>query len=106
MNKIRRIPVGLNCPIVLSEEFTAVDDDNVCTAPIMTNKDILELVQISKNIIDADSDDENEMSNAAPASASSEMMNIMKSMHNYSDAHFNGEMNKTKWTISNNLLTI
>ncbi|GFW74043.1 hypothetical protein TNCV_545671 [Trichonephila clavipes] len=29
MNKIRKIPVGLDCPIVLSEEFVAVDDDNV-----------------------------------------------------------------------------
>ncbi|GFT27813.1 hypothetical protein TNCV_10331 [Trichonephila clavipes] len=33
-----------------SKEFVAVDDDNVCTAPIMANKDISEFVQSSKNI--------------------------------------------------------
>ncbi|GFW40193.1 hypothetical protein TNCV_5118761 [Trichonephila clavipes] len=53
-------------PTVSSEEFDTVDDDNVCTAPIMTDKDILDIIQSSKNIIDADSDDENEMNNAAP----------------------------------------
>ncbi|GFT67441.1 hypothetical protein TNCV_2360541 [Trichonephila clavipes] len=36
------------------EEIFAVDDDNVCTAPIMADKDIMELVQSSN----ADSDDE------------------------------------------------
>ncbi|GFX00763.1 hypothetical protein TNCV_4577301 [Trichonephila clavipes] len=46
-----------------SEEFVAVDDDNVCTAPIMEDKDILEFVQSSKNIIDADSGDKNKMNN-------------------------------------------
>uniref|UniRef100_A0A8C4RFJ1 HTH CENPB-type domain-containing protein n=1 Tax=Erpetoichthys calabaricus TaxID=27687 RepID=A0A8C4RFJ1_ERPCA len=54
---------------------------------------ILEFVQSSKNIIDADSDDENEMNNAAPVPTSSEMRNIMKSMRSYLDAHSNGEMN-------------
>ncbi|GFS96474.1 hypothetical protein TNCV_17881 [Trichonephila clavipes] len=49
---------GFRCPIVSSEEFVAVGDDNVCTARIMTYKDILEFVQSSKNIIDRDSDDE------------------------------------------------
>ncbi|GFV92355.1 hypothetical protein TNCV_3949651 [Trichonephila clavipes] len=48
------------------EEFVAVDNDNVCTTPIMMDKSILELVQSSKNIIDADSDDESEMNIAAP----------------------------------------
>ncbi|GFT13638.1 hypothetical protein TNCV_3831091 [Trichonephila clavipes] len=57
---------GLNYPIVLSEAFIAVVDDNVCTAPIMADKDILEFVQNSKNIVDADSKDEHEMNNAAP----------------------------------------
>ncbi|GFX48989.1 uncharacterized protein TNCV_2797801 [Trichonephila clavipes] len=68
MNKIPKTPAGLNCSIVLSEEFIAVGDDNVCTAPIMADKDILEFLQSSKNIIDPDSDNENEMNNAAPYS--------------------------------------
>ncbi|GFT91218.1 uncharacterized protein TNCV_4044491 [Trichonephila clavipes] len=55
----------------------------------MADKNILEFVQSSKNIIDADSDDEK----AAPVSTSSEMRNIMKSMHSFLDAHSNGEMN-------------
>ncbi|GFT96001.1 uncharacterized protein TNCV_312971 [Trichonephila clavipes] len=59
MNKIRKTPAVLDCPIVLSEEFIAIDDDNVCMySPIMSNKDILEFVQSSKNIIDGDSDGE------------------------------------------------
>ncbi|GFX50705.1 hypothetical protein TNCV_2722911 [Trichonephila clavipes] len=49
-----------------SEEFDAVDNGNVCTAPIMAHKDILGFVQSSKNIIDADSDEENKMNNVAP----------------------------------------
>ncbi|GFU20030.1 hypothetical protein TNCV_1191741 [Trichonephila clavipes] len=58
------------CPMVLSEEFIGVDDDNVYRAPIMEGKDILEFVQNTKNIIDADSDDEKEMNNAAPVPTS------------------------------------
>ncbi|GFW80667.1 hypothetical protein TNCV_3235191 [Trichonephila clavipes] len=50
-----------NCPSVSSEDFIAVDDDNVRTSPIMADKDILKFVQCCKSIIDADSDDENEM---------------------------------------------
>ncbi|GFX05545.1 hypothetical protein TNCV_3434491 [Trichonephila clavipes] len=69
------------------------DDDNMCIAPIMADKDILEFVQSSKNIIDTDSDDENETNNAAPVLTSSEIRNVMKSMRSYLDAHFNGEMN-------------
>ncbi|GFV14070.1 uncharacterized protein TNCV_525461 [Trichonephila clavipes] len=71
------IPAGLDCLTVLSKEFVVVDDD-VCATPITADKDILELVQSSKNIIDADSDDENGMSNAAPVHMSSEMRNIIK----------------------------
>ncbi|GFX13203.1 hypothetical protein TNCV_2989671 [Trichonephila clavipes] len=67
-----------NCPIVSLDEFVAVDDDNVCTAPIMATEDILECIPSSKNVIDADSDCENEMSNAVSVHASSEMRNIMK----------------------------
>ncbi|GFU35373.1 hypothetical protein TNCV_4505481 [Trichonephila clavipes] len=44
----------------------------------MAEKDILKFVQSSKYIIDADFDDENEMNNAHPILASSEMRNIMR----------------------------
>ncbi|GFX58918.1 hypothetical protein TNCV_806221 [Trichonephila clavipes] len=44
----------------------------------MAEKDILEFVQSSKTIIDTDSDNENEMTNANPVPTSSEMRNIMK----------------------------
>ncbi|GFV46073.1 hypothetical protein TNCV_1256311 [Trichonephila clavipes] len=89
------------------EEFITVDysDGNVCAAPIMADKDILEFVQSSKNIIGTDSNEENEMNNAAPVYTSSEMRNIIKSMHSYLDAHSNGGMNN-KWIASNNLLII
>ncbi|GFT14469.1 hypothetical protein TNCV_4004381 [Trichonephila clavipes] len=83
--------IGL--PIVLLEELIAVNDDNVCTAPIMADKGILEFVQSSKNIIDSDSDDENEMNKAALVPTSSEMWNVKKSMRSYLDANSNGEMN-------------
>ncbi|GFU75768.1 hypothetical protein TNCV_1652281 [Trichonephila clavipes] len=102
MNKIRKTSAGLDCPTVLAEELISVDDDNVCTAPIMADKDILEFVQISKNIIDSDSDEENEMKNEAPVPTSSEMKNIMKRIHMYIDKHSNGEMNN-KLAVSNNL---
>ncbi|GFY36495.1 transposon Ty3-I Gag-Pol polyprotein [Trichonephila clavipes] len=68
-----------DCPSVSLEELVEIDDDNVCTAPIMADKDILEFVQNSKNIIDADSDDENKMNNAALVPTSSAMRNIIKS---------------------------
>ncbi|GFX15571.1 hypothetical protein TNCV_3305001 [Trichonephila clavipes] len=58
----------------------------------MADTDILEFVQNSKYIIDADSEDGNEMNEAGIASISSEKRNIVKSMHNCSDAHSNGEM--------------
>ncbi|GFT45897.1 SCAN domain-containing protein 3 [Trichonephila clavipes] len=54
----------LDCPNISLEEFVAVDDNDVCTSPITAEKDILEgFFQSSKNITDADSDDENEMNN-------------------------------------------
>ncbi|GFX11960.1 hypothetical protein TNCV_2997441 [Trichonephila clavipes] len=59
-NKIWKTPARLDCPTVSSEEFGAINVDDVCTTSIM------EFVQSSKNIIDVDSDDENEMNNAAP----------------------------------------
>ncbi|GFW87864.1 hypothetical protein TNCV_1359681 [Trichonephila clavipes] len=80
-------------PTVSSEGLIAEGDDNVCTAPIMAAKDILELVQSSKNIIDTiDYDGENEMKNVTSVPMSSEMRSIMKSMRSYLDAHSNGEM--------------
>ncbi|GFV75339.1 hypothetical protein TNCV_1481851 [Trichonephila clavipes] len=66
MNKVRKTLAGLDCPIALSEEFIAVDDDDMCTTPTMAGKHIMEFVQSSKNIIRADSDGENEMNNAVP----------------------------------------
>ncbi|GFU26924.1 hypothetical protein TNCV_1672221 [Trichonephila clavipes] len=80
MNKIQKTPAELDCPIVLWEQFFAIGDDTVCTTPIMADEDILEFIENSKNIVDADSDDENEMDNAAPLPMSSEMRNIMKSL--------------------------
>ncbi|GFT85104.1 hypothetical protein TNCV_791341 [Trichonephila clavipes] len=93
MNKIRNTPAGLNCPIMLSEEFIAVEDDNVSTAPNMTDKDILEFFQSTKNIIDADFDDENKMNNAAFVPTSYDIRNSIKSVRRYLDLHSNGEMN-------------
>ncbi|GFV48941.1 hypothetical protein TNCV_1093411 [Trichonephila clavipes] len=86
-------------------QHKTLDDDNVCTAPIMADKEILEFVQSSKNIINADFDDENEMNNA-PVPISSEMRNIMKSMLSYLDALSNGEMNNKMDDIEQFLLTI
>ncbi|GFV72980.1 hypothetical protein TNCV_1734481 [Trichonephila clavipes] len=59
----------------------------------MADKDILEFVQSSKNVIDADSDDENEINNAAPVPTSSEMRNAVNSLSIYLKVHSNGEMN-------------
>ncbi|GFV70047.1 hypothetical protein TNCV_2585601, partial [Trichonephila clavipes] len=50
-------------PTVSLEEFIAVHDDNVWAAPIVADKDILEFVQSSKNIIDVDYGDEKEVNN-------------------------------------------
>ncbi|GFS95967.1 hypothetical protein TNCV_4277551 [Trichonephila clavipes] len=80
MNKIRKIPAGMNFYTVSSEEFIAVDDDKVCTAPIKADEISHFGVgpNFKKNSIDADSDDENKMNNAVPVSTSSETKNIMK----------------------------
>ncbi|GFU69324.1 hypothetical protein TNCV_3209881 [Trichonephila clavipes] len=61
-----------------SEEFFALGDDNVCTAPVMAENEILEFVQSSKNIIDVAPEDENEMNYATLDPTSSEMRNMMK----------------------------
>ncbi|GFS59440.1 hypothetical protein TNCV_3725671 [Trichonephila clavipes] len=65
------------------------------TALILVDKDILVCLHSSKKVIDADSDDENEMSNAAPdcKRAPSEMRNVMGSVHSYLDPHSKGEIN-------------
>ncbi|GFV76134.1 hypothetical protein TNCV_4672231 [Trichonephila clavipes] len=44
MNKLRKRSVELDGPTVSAEEFITADDDNVSTAPIMADKDILEPV--------------------------------------------------------------
>ncbi|GFT12966.1 pyruvate dehydrogenase phosphatase regulatory subunit, mitochondrial [Trichonephila clavipes] len=46
--------------------------------------------QSSKNIIDADSDDQNEIKNAFSVPPSSKMRKVMKSLRSYLDAHSNG----------------
>ncbi|GFW58982.1 DDE-1 domain-containing protein [Trichonephila clavipes] len=92
MNKIRKTTEGLDFTILLSEELVEIDDDNVCTVPILADKDIFGFVQSSKNIIDTDSDNE-ELNYDVPVPTSFKMRNIMKSMFNYIDAHYNGKMN-------------
>ncbi|GFV98300.1 hypothetical protein TNCV_622591 [Trichonephila clavipes] len=100
-----KVSVLLDCCTVSSEEFVAVDDDNAYAAPIMADKDILEFVQSSKDVIVAGSEDENEINNADLVPTPSEMRNIIKSMHNYLDTHSNGEMNNkmddTKQSLDN-----
>ncbi|GFU54568.1 hypothetical protein TNCV_3025161 [Trichonephila clavipes] len=106
MNKIRKTPaltVLLNCPIVSLEEFVAVDDDNVYPATIMAEL-LLDFVETSKNIIDADSDDENEMHNAVPVPKPSEMRNIMKNMRSYLGTDSNDEMNDKMEQFVDNLM--
>ncbi|GFU04348.1 hypothetical protein TNCV_864451 [Trichonephila clavipes] len=78
---------------VSSEGFHAIDVDNAYTALIVADKDILEVLQSLKNIIKADSVDENKMTTADPVPTSSEMRNVMKSIPTYLDEHSNGEMN-------------
>ncbi|GFS74822.1 hypothetical protein TNCV_1395231 [Trichonephila clavipes] len=77
-SRIWKTTAGSDCSTVPSEEFVAVDDDNVCTALMMADKDILEFVQNSEDITDTDSDDENEFNNAVPVPTSSKMRNIKK----------------------------
>ncbi|GFX30130.1 hypothetical protein TNCV_2618401 [Trichonephila clavipes] len=76
-----RVSVLLNGPTASSEEFVAVDDDNVCTATqLWQTKTLWSLFKAQKNILDADFDDENEVNNAAFVPTSSEVRNIMKNM--------------------------
>ncbi|GFT42420.1 hypothetical protein TNCV_1786961 [Trichonephila clavipes] len=74
MHKIPKTPTGLDCPIVLSEKFIAVNDNNVYAAPIMADKDISVFFQSSRKIINANSNDETEMKNGASVQALYEMI--------------------------------
>ncbi|GFV73009.1 hypothetical protein TNCV_1734771 [Trichonephila clavipes] len=74
-----KVSVLLDCPTVSLEVFVAVYDNNEYTFPNMAHKDTLEYVQSLKEIIDADSDDENETNNAAPVPMLSEIRDILKS---------------------------
>ncbi|GFT01074.1 hypothetical protein TNCV_4054661 [Trichonephila clavipes] len=56
------------------EEFNAVDDDNVCSASMIAEKDILEFVQSSNSVIEANFNDEKEKSNAAPVPTASKIV--------------------------------
>ncbi|GFU59731.1 hypothetical protein TNCV_3186871 [Trichonephila clavipes] len=94
-----KVSVLLGCSTASSEKFIEANDDNECTASIMADKDIFEFVQSSKNIIEADFDDKNEINNAAPVPTSSEMRITMKSMCCYLDAYSNGEMNNKMHSI-------
>ncbi|GFV99430.1 hypothetical protein TNCV_1514001 [Trichonephila clavipes] len=67
-----KVSVLLDCPAVVLEEYGTVDEDKVCS-----DKDILEFVQNSKNVINANFDEENEMNHAASALMSSKTRNIM-----------------------------
>ncbi|GFW98986.1 hypothetical protein TNCV_1782051 [Trichonephila clavipes] len=79
----------LNPPTESSEEFVTVNDDTARKVPVMAHKGILEFVRNSKNIINADSEDENEMNNAASVFTLSKMRNFMKNVPSYLDADFN-----------------
>ncbi|GFX50060.1 hypothetical protein TNCV_2375491 [Trichonephila clavipes] len=61
-------------------------------AAIVADNDTI-IYQSSKNIVGADSDDENEKNNADPVPISSEMRSVMRSKRSFLDAHSNGEMN-------------
>ncbi|GFU93549.1 hypothetical protein TNCV_947911 [Trichonephila clavipes] len=70
-----KVSVSLHCP---TASWEVAVDDNVCIAPIMAK-----FVQISKYIINANTEDENEMNNAAPFPTSFKMKNTTKSMLSY-----------------------
>ncbi|GFW38078.1 hypothetical protein TNCV_835181 [Trichonephila clavipes] len=91
-NTENTVRIGLSYQII--EEFVTVDGDNVCTAPqLWQTKRVWSLLK-TQNIIDANSDDEKEMNNSAPAPpTSSEIRNIMENMFSYLNAHTDGEKN-------------
>ncbi|GFW75093.1 uncharacterized protein TNCV_447981 [Trichonephila clavipes] len=91
--KYEKICAILYCPAISSEKFVAVDHENLRTTSAMADKGIWSLFKAQKDIIDVDSDDENEINNAPHVPTSSEIKNIRKSVRSYLDAHSNGEMN-------------
>ncbi|GFV19173.1 hypothetical protein TNCV_3223911 [Trichonephila clavipes] len=82
-----KVSVLLYCSTVSWEEFIAVDDNNVCTAPILWQRYFGDCTNLKNTIGGEDSVDENEMNITAPVSTSSEMRNVMKSLRRYIDAH-------------------
>lgn len=84
----------LDCPTVSINEYVSIDND-VSTAPILTEKEILEMVKNPK--VSADSDDEfdNGFNDAVPVPSTSEVRKMINSVRCYLDAHSNGEMSKT-----------
>lgn len=86
----------LDCLTVPTSEFVSVDDDDECSAPIFIDEDILDVVQtVKEDPIDENSEGEteNETKPAVPVPTTSEMLNHLKSMRHYLDAHSSGEMN-------------
>ncbi|GFU17134.1 hypothetical protein TNCV_1853881 [Trichonephila clavipes] len=97
-----KVSALLDCLTVSSEEFVTVDDrgvtgprkfsvtplvddDNVCTSSVMADRHFGVFSKLKKCLIHADSNDENEMNNAAPVPTSPELRSIMKSICNYLD---------------------
>ncbi|GFW51664.1 hypothetical protein TNCV_4213401 [Trichonephila clavipes] len=104
LNEIfEKVSVLLGCPSASWEVFVAVNDDNVRAVPIITDKDILEFVKSSKNIIESDFDDENEMSNIALVSTSSEMKSIQLSRR-ISNEEINKKMYEIESFVDNLML--
>ncbi|GFV57737.1 hypothetical protein TNCV_4463351 [Trichonephila clavipes] len=62
----------------------------ICEHPRFSRKRYFGVCSKLKKILDADSDDENEMNNAAPVPTTSEMRNTHYEIHN----HSNNEMNE------------
>ncbi|GFT46393.1 hypothetical protein TNCV_3127351 [Trichonephila clavipes] len=94
-----KVSVLLNCLTISSEKFVEVDDDNLSTALIMAAQSHFGVCPKLKNIINADSIDENEMNNAGPVPTLSEMRDIMKSRYSYLDVHSNDEVNNKRDVI-------
>ncbi|GFV22175.1 hypothetical protein TNCV_2674171 [Trichonephila clavipes] len=72
MNKIRKTPVGLDCPTVSWEEFVEADDDNVRTDPTMADNDILDntrAVGDKPRDFEPQSSDKNDTSDGTPQQA-------------------------------------
>lgn len=92
----KKVSTLLACPTASLEEFV-VDYDNLCTAPIMAGKDILEIVQSSKDAIDVDSDEEfdNEVNIAVP------ILSTLK-MRNTQVAHKYCTISKSEYCTSSN----